>query len=58
MMKETDKRGRKLMLTSYLYEEQIKKLKKLSAKTGVPKAIYIREAIDLLLDKYRKELKK
>ena len=57
-MKETDKRGRKLMTTSYLYEGQIKLLKKLSAKTGVPKAIYIREAIDLLLDKYKKKLSK
>ena len=57
-MKEADKRGRKLMTTSYLYEEQIKLLKKLSAKTGVPKAIYIREAIDLLLDKYKKTLSK
>ena len=58
MMKETDKRGRILVTTIHLYEEQIKMLKKLSAKTGVQRSVYIREAIDLLLYKYKKILSK
>ena len=48
---------RKTLRTIYLDVEQIERLSKLSEKTRVPKAVYIREALDLLLDKYENELK-
>ena len=48
--------GDKALRTVYLGLAQLKKLKKLSEKTKVPQAEYIREALDLLLKKYRKQL--
>ena len=39
-------------------DEQFKKLKALSATTRVKMADYIREGIDLILERYRNELKK
>ena len=36
---------------------QIERLNKLSAKTRVAKAVYIREGIDLALKKYEEQLK-
>jgi len=39
-------------------DAQLKKLKALSAATRVKMADYIREGIDLVLQKYQKELKK
>ena len=41
-----------------LENEQYKKLKTLSNKTRVPMAAYLREALDDLLKKYKKELRK
>lgn len=39
-------------------DEQFKKLKALSAATRIKMADYIREGIELVLQKYRKEMKK
>lgn len=44
--------------TTFLDKKQIDGLKNLSATTRVPMAIYVREAIDDLLVKYDKELKR
>ena len=48
--------GDKALRTVYLDLKQIQKIKKLSKKTKVPQAEYIREALDLLLVKYKKQL--
>ena len=50
------KKGRKAQTTIQLYQEQLEMLKKLSAKTGIPRAVYIREGIDIVLEKHKKEL--
>lgn len=44
--------------TVYLETEQVEALKKLSDVTRVPQATFIREAIDDLLKKYAKDLRK
>lgn len=44
--------------TVYLEPEQAESLRRLSEATRVAQAIYIREAIDDLLKKYAKELRK
>jgi predicted DNA-binding protein len=46
------------MRTIYLDVEQIKGLKKLSAKTRVPQAVYIRDAIDFVLNKHSEKIRK
>lgn len=46
----------KISTTVYITEEQQKLLKKLSEHTKVPIAVYIREGIEMVLKKYRKEL--
>lgn len=43
--------ARKVMLTIYLDEEQEQALKDLQAKTRVPRSIYIRDAVDMILAK-------
>jgi len=47
----------KKLVSLYMEEEQIERLSKLSAKTRVPKAVYIRDGIDFMLDKCEKQLK-
>ena len=46
----------KKLIAIYIEIEQIERLHKLSAKTGVYKSEYIREAFDLVLKKYEKQL--
>ena len=46
----------KILSSIYLEIPQIERLDKLSAKTRVAKAVYIREGIDLLLQRYKKQL--
>lgn len=46
----------KISTTVYITEEQQRLLKLLSERTKVPVAVYIREGIELVLKKYRKEL--
>jgi predicted DNA-binding protein len=45
----------KVVVSIYPTVEQLKRLDKLSAKTKVPKAKYVREGIDRLLKKYEKQ---
>jgi hypothetical protein len=47
---------KKLSTTVYITPEQDAQLKALHAKTRVPVAEYIRQGIDLVLDKYRDQL--
>ncbi len=46
----------KTQITTYILVSQKEKLKALSGKTRVPISEYLREGIDLVLDKYREEL--
>ena len=47
---------KKISTTVYITQEQNDKLKQLNSKTKVPIAEYIRQGIDLVLDKYKEEL--
>ena len=47
---------KKLSTTVYITEEQNELLKQLSARTKVPVAEYIRQGIDLVLEKYAEKL--
>lgn len=47
----------KIARTIYLKGEQLEALKKLSEKTKVPQSVYVREALDMLLEKYSDQLK-
>ena len=42
----------KVLRSIYLDIEQVEKLKKLSAQTKVPQAVYVREGIDFVLNKH------
>ena len=42
----------------YIEETQAKALKKLSKETRIPQAVFVRDAMKALLEKYRKELKR
>jgi hypothetical protein len=46
----------KTQITTYILVSQKEKLKDLSSKTRVPISEYLREGIDLVLEKYRAEL--
>lgn len=52
------KPGTKVQSSIFLDVEQHKKLSKLSDKTRVPMQAYLREAVDLLLKKYQREMGK
>jgi hypothetical protein len=45
--------GKKLATTIYITEQQQQLLKELNRRSKVPIAEYIREGIDLVLEKYR-----
>ena len=47
----------KVARTVYINGEQFDALKKLSEKTKVPQSVYVREALDMLLEKYSEQLK-
>ena len=47
---------KKLSTTVYITEEQNEKLKALNEKTKVPIAEYIRQGIDLILDRHKADL--
>ena len=47
---------KKISTTVYITPEQDAALKQLNAKTKVPVAEYIRQGIDLVLEKYRDHL--
>ena len=48
---------KKVARTIYIKYEQMEALKRLSEKTKVPKSVYVREALDMLLEKYAEQLK-
>ena len=48
---------RKVARTIYIKDEQMEALKRLSEKTKVPQSVYVREALDMLLEKYSEQLK-
>ena len=56
MLKEEALSESKTQITTYILVSQKEKLKALSNKTRVPISEYLREGIDLVLDKYREEL--
>jgi predicted DNA-binding protein len=47
----------KIARTIYINSEQVEALKRLSEKTKVPQAVYVREALDMVLEKYSEQLK-
>ena len=47
----------KILRSIYIDIEQLEKLDSLSAQTRVPKATYIREALELVLEKYERQMK-
>ena len=47
---------KKISTTIYITPEQNERLKLLHERTKVPVAVYIREGIDLVLDKHKDEL--
>jgi predicted DNA-binding protein len=47
---------KKISTTVYITQEQNEKLKLLNKKTKVPVAEYIREGIDLVLEKHKSQL--
>ena len=47
----------KILRSIYIDIEQLERLDSLSAETRVPKATYIREALDLVLKKYERQMK-
>ncbi len=48
---------KKVARTIYINDEQMEALKRLSEKTKVPQSVYVREALDMLLEKYSEQLK-
>ncbi|MET0048218.1 MAG: ribbon-helix-helix domain-containing protein [Sedimenticola sp.] len=53
----TSKKQKRKMISAYLDPEQLEALKRLNKNTRVPVAEYIREGVDMVLEKYKKELK-
>lgn len=47
----------KIARTIYIKSEQLDALKRLSEKTKVPQSVYVREALDMLLEKYSDQLR-
>ena len=48
---------KKVARTIYIKDEQLEALKRLSEKTKVPQSVYVREALDMLIEKYSEQLK-
>jgi len=44
--------GNKVLRSIYLDITQVEKIKRLSERTKVPQAVYVREGLDLVLSKY------
>jgi predicted DNA-binding protein len=52
------KRPRRIMTPVYLDPEKKAAITQLSKATRVPAAVYLREAVDDLLNKYKKQLRR
>jgi predicted DNA-binding protein len=48
--------GNKVLRSIYLDIAQVERIKKLSEITKVPQAVYVREGLDLLLEKYESKI--
>jgi hypothetical protein len=48
----------KILRSLYFDEKKVASLNRLSAITRIPKAVLIREGIDLMLDRHEKKLKR
>ncbi len=48
--------GSKVLRSIYLNITQVEKIKKLSERTKVPQAVYVREGLDLILNKYEEHI--
>jgi predicted DNA-binding protein len=57
LLREVFLANTKVARTIYINSDQVEALKKLSDRTKVPQAVYVREALDMLLDKYSEQLK-
>jgi hypothetical protein len=51
-------RLRKTQIAAYLEPEQFERLQRLHEKTRVPMQVYLREGLDMVLERYKKELAK
>ena len=49
-------KGKRVLMSLYIDPDVYSAVKKLSKQTRIPAAVYLREAIDDLLDKYRVEV--
>jgi predicted DNA-binding protein len=47
----------KVARTIYINGDQLEALKRLSQRTKVPQSVYVREALDLILEKYSEQLR-
>ena len=54
--REVDMSRKKISTTVYITPEQNERLKQLHKRTNVPVAVFIREGIDLVLEKHKHQL--
>ncbi len=57
MRKKNDKSDKKIMRSFFLDKKQLERLNRLSATTRVPMAVYIRDGLELVLNKHEKKLR-
>ena len=57
MRKKNATSGKKIMRSFFLDKKQLERLNRLSATTRVPMAVYIRDGLELVLNKHEKKLK-
>ena len=57
MRKKNDTSGKKIMRSFFLDKKQLERLNRLSATTRVPMAVYIRDGLELVLNKHEKKLR-
>jgi predicted DNA-binding protein len=53
MVRSINMARKKISTTVYITEEQDQRLKELSGRTKVPVSVYMREGIDLVIDRYK-----
>lgn len=57
MRKKNDTSDKKIMRSFFLDKKQLERLNRLSATTRVPMAVYIRDGLELVLNKHEKKLR-
>jgi len=58
MSKKNKLSEKKIMRSFFLDKKQLERLNRLSAVTRVPMAVYIRDGLELVLNKHEREMKK